>query len=109
MASRGKFQRLVDDFVATVDEQGGRIDPAVVAAELQSRIDAIARQLGITRQTVLRSYFDEDWGRQVAITMMAEVRSRDRARRAWRAAARPRCRATAGRARAGDPVRHDQR
>lgn len=77
MASRGKFQRLVDDFVATVDEQGGRIDPAVVAAELQSRIDAVALQLGITQQTVLRSYFDDDWGRQMATTMMAEVRSRD--------------------------------
>ncbi len=55
MARRGKFARLVDDFVATVGELGGSVDPAVVAAELQARIDAIAAQLHVTPQTVLRT------------------------------------------------------
>ena len=59
MARRGKFARLVDDFVATVDELGGSVDPAVVAAELQARIDAIATQLHVTTQTVLRTYIDD--------------------------------------------------
>ena len=59
MARRGKFARLVEDFVATVDELGGRADPTMVAAELQARIDAIAAQLHVTTQTVLRTYIDE--------------------------------------------------
>jgi hypothetical protein len=67
---------LVDDFVATVDELGGSVDPAVVAAELQARIDAIATQLHITPQTVLRTYIDDEWGRQMATTMMADVKGR---------------------------------
>ncbi|MEV6930887.1 hypothetical protein AB0M46_41235 [Dactylosporangium sp. NPDC051485] len=76
MARRGKFARLVDDFVATVDALGGSVDPAVVAEELQQRIDAIAAQLRITPQTVLRSYIDEEWGRATATAMMAEVQQR---------------------------------
>jgi hypothetical protein len=67
---------LVDDFVATVGELGGTVDPAVVAAELQTRIDAIATQLHVTTQTVLRTYIDDDWGRQMATTMMADVKER---------------------------------
>jgi hypothetical protein len=47
--------------VATVDELGGSVDPAVVAAELQARIDAIATQLHVTKQTVLRTYIDDEW------------------------------------------------
>jgi hypothetical protein len=77
VARRGKFARLVEDFVATVDELGGAVDPAVVAEELQARIDAIAAQLRVTTQTVLRSYIDEDWGRQMAETMMADVQTRN--------------------------------
>ncbi|GAA3302588.1 hypothetical protein GCM10020218_098420 [Dactylosporangium vinaceum] len=76
MARRGKFARLVDDFIATVDALGGSVDQAVVAEELQQRIDAIAAQLRITPQTVLRSYIDEDWGRATATAMMAEVQQR---------------------------------
>ncbi len=76
MARRGKFARLVEDFVATVDELGGAVDPAVVAEELQARIDAIAAQLHVTTQTVLRSYIDEDWGRQMAETVMADLPAR---------------------------------
>src|SRR6266702_5432364 len=79
VARRGKFARLVEDFVATVDELGGRADPTVVAAELQARIDAIAAQLHVTTQTVLRTYIDEDWGRQMAETMMADVQARQAA------------------------------
>ena len=76
MARRGKFARLVEDFVATVDELGGRADPTVVAAELEARIDAIAAQLHITTQTVLRTYIDEDWAGQMAETMMADLQAR---------------------------------
>ena len=76
MARRGKFARLVEDFVATADELGGRADPTVVAAELEARIDAIAAQLHITTQTVLRTYIDEDWAGQMAETMMADLQSR---------------------------------
>ncbi|RSM67436.1 hypothetical protein DMB66_15895 [Actinoplanes sp. ATCC 53533] len=77
MARKGKFHRLVDDFVATVTELGGRVDPSVVADELQSRIDAIAVQLRVTPQTVLRSYIDDGWGRQMATAMMADVHGRE--------------------------------
>lgn len=73
MPRRGKFGRLVDQFVATVDEMGGAVDSRVVAEELQARIDAIAVNLGVTKQTVLRSYIPDDWGRQVAAEMMTET------------------------------------
>lgn len=76
MARRGKFGRLVDDFVATVDTLGGSVDPAVVAEELQQRIDAIAAHLRVTPQTVLRSYIDDDWGRTTATAMMADIQQR---------------------------------
>src|SRR5262245_20110046 len=77
MARRGKFHRLVDDFVLTVTELGGRVDPSVVAEELQARIDAIAEHLRVTPQTVLRSYLDEGWGRQMATAMMADLHGRE--------------------------------
>jgi hypothetical protein len=67
----------VEDFVATVDELGGAVDRAVVAEELRARIDAIAAQLHVTTQTVLRNYLDEGWGREMAETMMAEVQTRN--------------------------------
>ena len=47
-----------------------------MAAELEARIDAIAAQLHITTQTVLRTYIDEDWAGQMAETMMADLQSR---------------------------------
>lgn len=77
MARRGKFARLVADFVATVEEQGGAVDRQTVTAELQARIEAIATQVGVTPQTVLRSYIGDDWGRQAASTMMAKVQRSD--------------------------------
>jgi hypothetical protein len=76
VARRGKLARLVDDFVATVAGLGGSVDPAVVAAELQARIDAIAAQMHVSRQTVLRTYIDDEWGRQMATAMMADVKRR---------------------------------
>ena len=57
----------------------GRADPTVVAAELEARIDAIAAQLHITTQTVLRTYIDEDWAGQMAETMMADLQGRQAA------------------------------
>lgn len=76
MTRQSKRTRLVSDFVATVEALGGRVDPAVVAEELEVRINAIAAQLHITSQTVLRNYIDDDWGRQAATAMMDEVTRR---------------------------------
>ncbi|MEH1129903.1 hypothetical protein [Micromonospora sp. CPCC 206061] len=76
MTRQGKRARLVSDFLATVEALGGRVDPAVVAEELEVRINAIAAQLHISSQTVLRNYIDDDWGRQAATDMMAEVTRR---------------------------------
>jgi hypothetical protein len=66
VARQGKRARLVNEFVATVEALGGQVDPAVVSQELDARINAIANQLCITPQTVLRTYIDDDWGRQAA-------------------------------------------
>jgi hypothetical protein len=74
VARQGKRARLVNDFVATVEALGGQVDPAVVSGELDARINAIANQLRITPQTVLRTYIDDDWGRQTAEAMMAAAR-----------------------------------
>jgi hypothetical protein len=78
MARRGKFIRLVDQFVATVEQLGGTVDPVTVAEELQARIDATAAQLRVTPQTVLRTYIPEDWGIEAAAAMMADIRKRER-------------------------------
>lgn len=73
MARQGKRARLVNDFVTTVERLGGRVDPAMVAEELDARINAIAAQLSITTQTVLRTYIDDDWGHEAAAAMMADL------------------------------------
>ena len=74
VARRGKFGRLVEQFVSTVERMGGIIDPAVVAGELQTRIDMIAGQMRVTPQTVLRNYISEDWGTETATAMMNKIR-----------------------------------
>ena len=74
---RGKFGRLVEQFVATVERMGGIIDPAVVAGELQTRIDMVAGQMRVTPQTVLRNYISEDWGTETATAMMNKIRRPD--------------------------------
>ena len=77
VARRGKFGRLVEQFVTTVEQVGGAVDPAVVAEELQTRIDMVAGQLRVTPQTVLRTYISEDWGTETATAMMDGVRGQD--------------------------------
>ncbi len=79
VARQGKRARLVSDFVRTVEELGCRVDPAAVAEELDARINAIAAQLHVTTQTVLRTYIDDDWGRQAAQDLMAELSDREAA------------------------------
>ncbi|GIF01100.1 hypothetical protein [Paractinoplanes rishiriensis] len=74
MARRGKFARLVDDFVTTVEQAGGVIDRTVVEQELRARIDAVATQLRVTAATVLRSYIPEDWGREAGAAAIGDVR-----------------------------------
>jgi hypothetical protein len=64
-ASR-KFQTLVQDFMSAAAKQGYTADRAAVAAELQVRVSAVATQLGISEETALRSYLDDDWGREMA-------------------------------------------
>lgn len=76
MASRGKFGRLVDQFVTTVEQMGGCVDPQVVAEELQARIDMVAGQLRIKPDTVLRNHIPEDWGEVAASAMMTKVQQR---------------------------------
>lgn len=75
--SRGKFDRLVDEFVGERVAGGPAGRPARrVAAELQARIDAIAQQLGISKQTVLRSHLPDNWGREMAASMIGDAPER---------------------------------
>jgi hypothetical protein len=63
MPRRAKLARIVDDFVATAELNGTTVAPEAVTEQLNARIDAIAKQVGVTAQTVLNTYIDEDWGR----------------------------------------------
>jgi hypothetical protein len=72
-----KFKTLVADFVRTTAELGGTIDPQVVAAELRQRIQFIAAQIGVTEATVLRTYIDDDWGRDMARQTYRQIQERD--------------------------------
>jgi hypothetical protein len=63
--------------VTAVYEFGGRVNRTVLAEDLRARTDAIASQLHVAAQRVLPTYTGDDWGRQMAVTMMADVRGRD--------------------------------
>jgi hypothetical protein len=76
VARRGKFGRLVDQFVTTVEQMGGVVDSQVVAEELQTRIDMVAGQLRIKPETVLRNHIPDDWGQVAASAMMTEIQQR---------------------------------
>jgi hypothetical protein len=78
MPRRGKLARIVDDFVATADLNGTTVAPEAVTEQLNARIDAIAKQVGVTAQTVLNTYIDEDWGRKLALQMISELADRQR-------------------------------
>ncbi len=68
-----KFQALVQDFVSTAAELGYTANRDLVAAELQTRVSAVATQLRITEQTALRNYLDDDWGREMAPELCHQV------------------------------------
>lgn len=72
-----KFKALVADFVAVTGELGATIEPEVVATDLRERIRFIAAQIGVTEKTVLRSYIDEDWGREMARQTYRQIQERD--------------------------------
>jgi hypothetical protein len=76
VARRGKFNRLVDQFVTTVEQMGGCVDPQVVAEELQTRIVMVAGQLRIKPETVLRNHIPDDWGEVAASAMMTGLQQR---------------------------------
>ncbi|MGW3473413.1 hypothetical protein ACWDKQ_34295 [Saccharopolyspora sp. NPDC000995] len=72
-----KFKALVADFVTTTSQLGGGIAPEVVATELKQRIQDIANQIGVTETTVLRNYFDDEWGRNTARQTYRQIQERD--------------------------------
>jgi hypothetical protein len=78
MPRRGKLARIVDDFVATAELHATTVAPEAVTEQLNARIDAIADQVGVTAQTVLNTYIDEDWGRKLALQMINELADRQR-------------------------------
>lgn len=73
VARTKRFQALVRDFVSTAAELGCAVRPDVVAAALETRISVVAAQLGMSEQTVLRTYLDDGWGRDMARDVCREL------------------------------------
>ncbi|MBL7255818.1 hypothetical protein [Paractinoplanes lichenicola] len=65
---------LVDGFVATLRRNGVEIDRQAVEAEVGERLADIAERLGVGVHVVLRDYASEDWGRQMALAVVAQIR-----------------------------------
>jgi hypothetical protein len=72
-----KFKTLVGDFVATAADLDCTVSASAVAADLEQRIAAIATQFGVSQQTVLRSYIDDDWGRELARSICTDLVRRE--------------------------------
>lgn len=77
VAGTQKFQALVEDFARTAADLGCAVVPGVAAAELEARISAVAAQLHISERTALRTYFDDDWGRQMASDLCRQLAERE--------------------------------
>jgi hypothetical protein len=71
-----KFHALVQDFVSTAAELGYTADRAAIAAELEALITAVATQLHVTEETALRTYLDDDWGRDMARDFCNQIAER---------------------------------
>jgi hypothetical protein len=67
--------RLADEFVATLYQHGIVIDRQCVEQEMHERIADIAERLGTSPETVLREHACQDWGRQMASGVLAQIRN----------------------------------
>ncbi|MBB4693691.1 hypothetical protein [Paractinoplanes abujensis] len=65
---------LVDGFVATLREHGVQIEREAVEAEVAERLADIAERLGVGVPVVLRDYASVEWGRQMALAVVAQIR-----------------------------------
>ncbi|MDN5916920.1 MAG: hypothetical protein L0I76_17745 [Pseudonocardia sp.] len=74
----GKFRRLVEDFESALAELGGAMPAETVEGFLADRITSVAAHMGVTEATALRSYFTEDWGRDMAHRAWADHRQQVR-------------------------------
>lgn len=72
-----KFKTLVGDFVAAAADLDCTVSASAVAADLEQRIAAIAAQIGVSQQTVLRSYIDDDWGQEMARSICTDLIRRE--------------------------------
>ncbi len=70
-----KFRSVVADFAVTARELGYPVQEHLVAAELQQRITSAALAIGVSEQSVLRTYVDDSWGRDMARQVCSEVSS----------------------------------
>lgn len=61
-----KFSRLVDDFLTTCQQRGVEMSRPLIEQHLRDAIAGTAQHMGVTTQTALRSYFDDNWGHQAA-------------------------------------------
>ena len=66
--------RLVDEFVATLNQHGIAIDRRTVEQEMHDRIADIAERLGTSPEAVLREHAGRGWGHQMASGVLAQIR-----------------------------------
>ena len=74
MAAGISITVLVDEFVSTLLLHGVRIERQAVEAEVGERLGDIAERLGVGVNAVLRDYASREWGRQMAMAVVAQIR-----------------------------------
>ncbi|RUQ02129.1 hypothetical protein D8M34_18455, partial [Microbacterium sp. HSID17254] len=61
-----KFSRLVDDFLPPCEQRGVEMSRPLIEQHLRDAVAGTAQHMGVTTQTALRTYFDDNWGHQAA-------------------------------------------
>lgn len=65
---------LVDAFLSTLRKHGVQVERQAVETEVSERLADIAERLGVGVPTVLREHATADWGRQMALAVVAQIR-----------------------------------
>ncbi|MBM2620600.1 hypothetical protein JIG36_34370 [Actinoplanes sp. LDG1-06] len=65
---------LVDEFVSTTRRHGVEVERCAVEDEVRERLADIAERLGVSVDAVLRDYVRGDWGSQMALAVLAQIR-----------------------------------
>jgi hypothetical protein len=74
MAAGTSINGLVDEFVSTMRGNGVQVERLAVEAEVRERLTDIAERLGVGVDRVLRDHATREWGRQMALAVVAQIK-----------------------------------